>query len=109
MEFKQDKLISKAFRIAVHENNKEVGRAFLYLIYNNLHSNPYGLVEDVFVNEEFRGKGVGTLLMKKLVEEAKNHKCYKLLATSRHERENVHKLYEKVGFKKHGFEFRIDF
>jgi hypothetical protein len=31
-----------------------------------------------------------------------------IIATSRFERENLHEWYQGLGFKKHGFEFRID-
>ena len=50
---------------------KQVARAFLYLIKNELHDEPYGLLEDVYVDEEHRGSGLGTLLVKKVVSEAK--------------------------------------
>lgn len=86
-----------------------VGRAYLYLIKNELHLKPYGLLEDVFVEEEFRGQGIGKKLVETVIEKAKELGCYKLIATSRFERENVHQLYQNLGFKKYGLEFRIDF
>jgi GNAT superfamily N-acetyltransferase len=87
---------------------KIIGRAFLFLIYNDLHSKPYGLLEDVFIEEKYRGKGIGKELVQRVIEKAKEFGCYKLIATSRFERENVHRLYENLGFKKWGYEFRID-
>jgi GNAT superfamily N-acetyltransferase len=87
---------------------KIIGRAFLFLVYNDLHPKPYGLLEDVFVEEKYRGKGIGKELVQKVIEKAKEIGCYKLIATSRFERENVHRLYENLGFKKWGYEFRID-
>ena len=44
-----------------------------------------------------------------LIEEAKNQGCYKLICTSRNSKPRVHSLYEKIGFKDWGKEFRIDF
>jgi GNAT superfamily N-acetyltransferase len=87
---------------------KIIGRAFLFLVYNDLHPKPYGLLEDVFVEEKYRGKGIGKELVKRVIEKARELGCYKLIATSRFERENVHRLYENLGFKKWGYEFRID-
>jgi GNAT superfamily N-acetyltransferase len=87
---------------------KIIGRALLFLIYNDLHPKPYGLLEDVFVEEKYRGKGIGKELVQRVIEKAKELGCYKLIATSRFERENVHRLYENLGFKKWGYEFRID-
>ncbi|MBU5575337.1 MAG: GNAT family N-acetyltransferase [Nitrososphaerota archaeon] len=100
---------SEYYKISVVKDKKEIGRCFIFLIRNELHKNPYALLEDVFVDESMRGQGIGTELVKKAIELAKNLGCYKIIATSRETRENVHKLYEKLGFKKWGFEFRIDF
>ncbi|MBT4120566.1 MAG: GNAT family N-acetyltransferase [Candidatus Magasanikbacteria bacterium] len=90
-------------------DDKDAGRAFLYLIYNDLHAEPYALLEDVFVEGEYRSQGVGRELVKAVIEEAKGLGCYKLIGTSRHSRENVHRFYKSLGFKDHGVEFRIDF
>jgi len=42
-----------------------------------------------------------------VITEAKNLGYYKLVATSRYERENVHKMYEKNGFENFGIEFKM--
>jgi len=47
--------------------------------------------------------------VKRVVAEAKRRRCYKLIATSRYARNRVHALYDRLGFKDHGREFRIDF
>lgn len=109
MEFQKNIIKSEAIKITVEENGKVMGRAHMYLIKNDLHEEPYGLLEDVFVKEEFRGRGLGTKLTQAVIDEAKARRCYKLIATSRESREAVHKLYEKLGFKKYGIEFRMDF
>lgn len=98
---------SPAVKISLIENGEEVGRAFLYVIKNDLHKSPYGLLEDVYVNESVRGRGLGTELVNSIIEEAKKCGCYKVVATSRDEREKVHKLYKKLGFYEHGKEFRM--
>lgn len=100
---------STFIKFEIKTGERVVGRAFLYLIKNDLHPKPYGLLEDVFVEEEFRGQGIGKKLVEMVIEKAKELGCYKLIATSRFERENVHRLYQNLGFEKHGFEFRIDF
>jgi GNAT superfamily N-acetyltransferase len=88
---------------------KVVGRAYLYVMTNDLHDRPFGLMEDVFVDAEHRGSEIGTALVKRVVAEAKRRHCYKLIATSRYARGRVHVLYDRLGFKDHGREFRIDF
>jgi GNAT superfamily N-acetyltransferase len=109
MDIQQKEIQSQAVKFFVEQDGKEVGRAFLYLIKNDLHPEPYGLMEDVFIDESLRGQGLGTELVKALIVKAKELGCYKLIATSRHERAKVHELYERLGFRNHGLEFRIDF
>lgn len=99
---------SKAVKFEIKEGTKIVGRAFLYIIQNDLHENPYGLLEDLFVEEEYRSHGLGRQLVMDVVAEAKKRKLYKLVGTSRTFRTPVHHFYEKLGFKKYGFEFRMD-
>lgn len=103
------KISGKGLKFLILENSQEVARARLYILNNDLHREPFGLIEDVFVKEEEQGKGYGTKIMKVLIEEAKKANCYKLICTSRFTRPEVHHFYEKLGFKKRGFEFRIDF
>lgn len=91
------------------ETGQEVGRAYLYIMENDLHTAPFGLMEDVFIDSSKRGTGIGSELIKKVIKEAQKRGCYKLIATCRHSRPKVHKLYENLGFKNHGIEFRIDF
>ncbi|MFA6296636.1 MAG: GNAT family N-acetyltransferase [Patescibacteria group bacterium] len=109
MEIKQEIKKSEAVKIFAEKNGEIVGRAYLYLIKNDLHTEPYGLLEDVFVSENQRGKGTGTKLVQAVIEEAKKRKCYKLIATSRKSREQVHQWYLKLGFEDYGCEFRINF
>ena len=99
---------SKAIRFSLEVEGKEIGRAWLCLIRNDLHAEPYGLLEDVWINESHRGKGFASQLVKEVMNRAKQEGCYKLVATSRLEREKVHRLYVCLGFELHGHEFRID-
>lgn len=108
MNIKKTEKQTLGIKISVEENGVEMGRAWLYLVYNDLHQEPYGLLEDVFVNEMARGQGFGNELLKSAIEEAKNRGCYKLIGTSRKSRENVHAWYKKLGFEDYGLEFRMD-
>ena len=100
--------IGKKFHYS--ENGVQLARAYLYVLSNDLHDRPFGFMEDVFVHASLRGQGIGSELVRKVVEEAQRHGCYKLVCTSRHGKEdNVHELYKRLGFSDHGKEFRIDF
>lgn len=109
MELKSQDIQSKAIRFSLEDNGQEIGRVFLYLIQNELHPVPYGLLEDLFVVESHRNQGVGRQLVEKVIVAAKENHCTKLLATSRHGRDELHAWYERLGFKNHGVEFRMDF
>jgi GNAT superfamily N-acetyltransferase len=98
----------RGYKFAKEDSGKEVGRVFLYLINNDLHEKPYGLMEDLFVLENYRGKGIASDLISELIEKAKELNCYKIVGQSRFEREEIHIMYEKRGFTKHGFNFRLD-
>ncbi len=100
---------SYAIRFSAQKDGKEFGRAYLYIIYNDLHDEPYGLMEDVFVDESVRGTGIGTKMLKSLIEEAETIGCSKLIGQSRYGREKVHSLYLRLGFRDHGKNFRMDF
>ena len=109
MEFKQQ-TIKEAFavKITAHDNGKQAGRLYLYILKNDLHREPFGFLEDVFVEEEYRKQGIGSQLVQKAIEEAKVQGCYKLIGNSRTFKTGVHAFYEKLGIKKWGFEFRLD-
>ena len=109
MKIKVNKISGNGFKFLILEKNKEVGRARLYVLKNDLHPEPFGFIEDVYIKEECRGKGYGSKLVNLLIEKAKENKCYKLICTSRFTRPEVHNFYKKLGFNKYGYEFRIDF
>ena len=60
-----------------------------------------GIIEDVVVKENQRGKGIGKLLVKNLIEKAKKNNCDKIILSSS---EKNLKFYEKLGFQKNEFE-----
>jgi GNAT superfamily N-acetyltransferase len=90
------------------KHNREMARAYLYLLSNDLHREPYGYVEDVFVELPYRQRGLAKKLLLRLIAEAKRLKCYKLVTGSRYTRPWVHRLYLSLGFQDHGKEFRMD-
>lgn len=108
MDIQEQHIESKGIKFVAIENSKEIGRAYLYIIHNDLHDEPAGYLEDVFVEEAYRGKGIGSLLLTKVLQKARELGCYKVVGTSREEKEQVHSWYERIGLKKYGRAFRID-
>ena len=99
---------ARGIRFSIAGENGEVARAYLYLMTNDLHDAPFGLLEDVFVAESERGSGLGTALVTEVIAAAREAGCYKLVATSRASRPKVHELYERLGFASYGLEFRMN-
>lgn len=109
MEIQKKEVDARGIKFFIEKEGREIARAYLYIMKNDLHEKPFGLMEDVYVDEEYRNMGYGVKVIKELIEEAKQNGCYKLIATSRHSRANVHDLYKRIGFKEQGLEFRMDF
>lgn len=59
-----------------------------------------GRVEDVVVDKEYRGQGIGKRLMELIVAEAKRLGLEKLELTSNPARKAANKLYKSLGFKR---------
>lgn len=81
------------------KGNKEI-IGMLSLIIFRIPLAKKGLLEDFVVDEKYRGKGVGTKLVKTAVKQAKKEKVRYLDFTSRAERVAANRLYESLGFKK---------
>ena len=61
---------------------------------------PYALIENVVTHADHRRTGVGTKVMRRLIDECIARGCYKLMLMSSTERANVHAFYESLGFDK---------
>ena len=108
MEIQKKKVEAGGIKFFIEKEGREIARAYLYIMKNDLHENPFGLMEDVYVDEAYRGGICFARLIDNVIEEA-GQRCYKLIATSRDERKKVHELYRRKGFRQHGLEFRMDF
>jgi len=66
-----------------------------------------GLIEDVVVSEQFRGRGIGKQMMAYAVGICREKQCYKVCLSSNLKRHDAHKFYEKIGFRIHGYSFLV--
>lgn len=107
MQINHKNINTQGIRVSANDGDKEIGRAFLYILKNDLRDEPFGYFEDLFVDANYRKQGIGTKLIDEVIRLAKIHNCYKIVATSRYESENVHGLYKKIGFDDFGKEFKI--
>lgn len=97
-----------AVKIILEEESKILGWAFVYIMFQDRHPGPYAYLENVYVEQEYRSRGLGTKLVELAIAEAKERGCYKIIGTSKLEKTSVHAFYEKHGFQKMGYEFRMD-
>jgi GNAT superfamily N-acetyltransferase len=83
---------------------------FALLVMDNLGhlGAPSAIVEDVAVDPQHQGHGIGRAMMKFALDRAQEQGCYKLMLSSNAKRERAHAFYESLGFTRHGFSFRVD-
>jgi len=88
-----EKAITNSFCFGIFrkENDHQVGFARLITDYAT-----YAYLADVFVNEDFQGKGLGQLLIKTIVE----HPDLSAIRSFNLYTADAHSLYEKFGFRK---------
>ena len=84
--------------VAETENGKVRGYIQLSL-YPTLNSEPTTYVGGLVVDAEFRGKGIGKLLMKEAENWSLSHGYQRLKLTSQMHRTEAHEFYKKLGYK----------
>ena len=88
--------------IVIAEENIIIGVATLHIIKKL--TRILGLIEDVAVNENYRGLGIGKKLVKELIKIGNKKNCDKIVLSSS---EKNSKFYEKIGFQKNELQMVI--
>jgi ribosomal-protein-alanine N-acetyltransferase len=88
--------------IVISEEKIIVGVATLHIIKKL--TRILGLIEDVAVNEDYRGLGIGKKLVKELIKIGNEKNCDKIVLSSS---EKNSKFYEKIGFQKNELQMVI--
>lgn len=98
------------YRIYVAKAGEGIIGTFALLIMDNLaHMGaPSGIVEDVVVDPDWQGKGIGKQMMQFAVQRCRDMDCYKLALSSNLKREVAHRFYESLGFQKHGYSYFVE-
>ncbi|MEK7541841.1 MAG: GNAT family N-acetyltransferase [Patescibacteria group bacterium] len=109
MRLKQSRFTKPyAIKFEMQERGTKAAWGYLYLIFQDRHREPYGLMENIYVQPQYRNRGLGTTLVERIIQEAQKRKCYKLIGTSKAANAGAHRFYARFGFKKVGYEFRMD-
>ena len=73
---------------------------------NNLWQEGYlGHIDELVVDNEYRGKGVGTLLLDQIIVLARQKGCRRVELDSASHRKQAHQFYEQHGFENRAFLF----
>jgi GNAT superfamily N-acetyltransferase len=95
------------FRIAILKD-RIVGFASL-TIKNSLWQEGYlSHVDELVVDESFRGEGIGSGLLDEMIEVSKERSCGKIELDSAFHRKEAHRFYESKGFENRGLVFSKD-
>lgn len=87
-------------------DGKVVGTAMMHLQHKlSYHCGTAAHLEDVVVDADCRGQGVGEQLLQTAIETAKAHDCYKLMLTC-YAKTAVY--YERFGFEQHDIGMRLE-
>ena len=84
--------------VRIKNNGRVIGKAML--LYGKKFISFYGTIEDVVVDERYRGKGLGKMLISALIEKAKKMGMKHVDLTSNPKRVAANNLYQKTGFEK---------
>jgi len=87
----------KPILLVAEENKQIVGFIWAHFIQYGFFK--YGTIDELFVKKEFRGKGVGSALLKKAIKKLQNFKAKIILVGTEKENKEAIKLYKDVGFE----------
>lgn len=90
------------------EDSNIIGFLSLVIDYQLHHVEKVATIEELIVSSKYRSNGIGKNLLENAIEYAKNNKCDVIELTSGFSRERAHKFYEKNGFKKGSYKFKMD-
>lgn len=97
------------FSVRVAQDEQGFLGTYSLLILGNLVHGGAGtaIVENVVVDEDSRGQGIGLAMMRDASERAREAGCYKIALTSGLSRTSAHRFYEGLGFQRHGHSYLI--
>ena len=98
------------YHIHVAEKDDRIEGTFSLMIMDNLGhcGTPLGILEDVVVDPDLHGQGIGRAMMEHALDICRDRGCYKLMLSSHLGRRDAHAFYEALGFEKHGYSFMVE-
>jgi glucosamine-phosphate N-acetyltransferase len=92
--------------VAVKDDGQIIGSTTLLIEQKFIHDGgKVGHIEDVTVNKNYEGKGIGSALVRNAMDFAKQNDCYKVILVCSDK--NI-QFYKAIGFKEHEISMRYD-
>jgi len=87
-----------SFKILLAENGKEIiGYAFYFFTYSSFMARKTLYLEDIFISEKYRNRGIGKMFFEKLINIAKKFECARMEWVVLDWNINAIKFYDKLG------------
>lgn len=83
----------------VTEDGRIAGLAVAFINFSTFHARPMMNLHDIVIHPDFRGHGLGRMLLKKMEEVAREKGCAKITLEVREDNRPALSLYEKEGFR----------
>jgi ribosomal protein S18 acetylase RimI-like enzyme len=96
-DFKSMVNLEQSILIGAFDDESLVGILTIAIV--QIPTSKHGRIEDVVVDRNYRGKGIGEKLSLEAIRIAKELKLSKLFLTSNPKRIEANKLYQKIGFQ----------
>ena len=94
--------------LLAEEDGEIIGTTVLVILPGMAHgTSPFAVVEYVVVDEKWRSRGIGKLLMEYVIARSREVGCYKIMLTSDKRRKRAHKFYKSLGFETSAHGFRL--
>jgi GNAT superfamily N-acetyltransferase len=89
-------------RYFIAETDRRVVATCTLTLIPNLTRNlkPYGVIENVVTDPEFRKQGLATAVLRHALKDAWTEGCYKVMLSTGSKREATLRFYENAGFKR---------
>ena len=97
------------YHVYVAQRDSRIVGTFALLIMHNLGhwGTPSGVIEDVAVDPDCQGQGIGRIMMQHALQICSEKGCYKAALSSNFKRARAHAFYESLGFERHGYSYRV--
>lgn len=95
-------LADARLRYFVAETEEQIVATCALALIPNLTRNlrPYGVIENVVTDPEYRRRGCATQVLRSALEDAWREGCYKVMLSTGSKREETLRFYEKAGFRR---------